>query len=505
MAISRDAGGVGLAKPTTMIVGGLGLLAAIFIGMRSGRGDFLVPVMLIGGFLSVFILSVLGKKAWLLVPAAMMIPIPALPFMRYRAFDTTELVVMLVAVFFFVRVAMGQEQLVLFRKNQMGLILYISWAGIIFMMNPAGMLILRSTAVGGRMYFKLLVAFLSFLIIRGQWVDEKRAKLLIRLLLIGSFTYLTRALIGVHRADDFGFVGDVGSYYTWHQQLAWPALMITYWMLSRYRIDQLISVGKWHLLSIWAAAIAFGLASGKRSGFAGIIMAPVFVAMLRRNFRFAFLYGLSGLALITILVAGHGRIFELPRVAQRALANVPGARWDKPVMDLALSRGGDSFRYDIRQIAYEYIGQNPVFGKKGFALDLKEASFLYARGDEMTLVSMAGGWHNTWLAMAADFGIPAAIFWAIFWWQFWRLGWWIFQNTAHGTYTHTLVTMMLISFLVEVSRSWFGGHAALTPLEFFWQYGLLLAMQRGVLAQHAKAEAGAEGALNPVTAPQIAG
>src|SRR5438552_16647180 len=86
------------------------------------------------------------------------------------------------------------------------------------------------------------------------------------------------------------------------------------------------------------------------------------------------------------------------------------------------------------------------------------------RGDMhmFTLLSLALGssWHNTWLGIWADFGLPAVLFWAIFWTQALVIGFAVYRRTLPGSPYQTLALMLLFSFIINILRSWTSGHSA---------------------------------------------
>jgi hypothetical protein len=95
-----------------------------------------------------------------------------------------------------------------------------------------------------------------------------------------------------------------------------------------------------------------------------------------------------------------------------------------------------------------------------------------------TLLTLALGssWHNTWLGIWADFGLPAVLFWAMFWVQAVFIGFWVYRRTPHGSAFRTLAMMILLYFIGDILRSWTSGHSANDPFTRWWMYGIMLCL-----------------------------
>src|SRR4051812_2079249 len=125
----------------------MGLIGALLIGAAIGQGEF--SQIYVGFFAGAAITTVflLGSKYWLLIPIAFSLGIPAIPF-RGRAFELAEVTTVLCGVVFICRFAILGRGLSVFRWSHASILLYTSWAAIVFMLHPVGLFTMGSS-VGG--------------------------------------------------------------------------------------------------------------------------------------------------------------------------------------------------------------------------------------------------------------------------------------------------------------------------------------------------------------------
>ncbi|MEM7394130.1 MAG: hypothetical protein AAF492_17460, partial [Verrucomicrobiota bacterium] len=226
------------------------------------------------------------------------------------------------------------------------------------------------------------------------------------------------------------------------------------------------------------------LASGKRAGFAGLVVLPIVIAWVSKQYRYIVLSLIAIGSVVFILCAAQGRIINLPLSVQRTLVHFPG-RWSPELSYLKF----ETFRDSLREIAIEQIERDPLFGKKGYAFSINEAwTKYYMTGNEAMLrilfAAQGSSWHNTWLGIAADFGIPATLFWFAFVAQ--ALYWanWARKRLPPDSYRHTFVSMMQIAFFIDlVLRSWTSGHSALNPYSVWWKYAVVMSIVASLKAE----------------------
>ena len=90
--------------------------------------------------------------------------------------------------------------------------------------------------------------------------------------------------------------------------------------------------------------------------------------------------------------------------------------------------------------------------------------------------AMASSWHNTWLGHAADFGIPLAVIAGFIYLSVIRRGMRLLRILPINSYTGTLSMYLLLNTVRRLVFSNVGGHSATEPFEFWWFYGLQIAL-----------------------------
>jgi hypothetical protein len=454
------------------------LAATLVLGAAIGQGQFIEI------YLAFFLLAALaavfgmGSKYWMLIPIAFSFNLPTIPF-HGRAFELPEIAIALCSVVFACRYALNSRGVTIFRWSNAPVILYSLWAAIIFFLHPVGLMATGSSTGGARFYVKIALALAAFLILANQKIMEGEARWIIRLLLIGSVVSMLVNIASYKLTpptiSEPGAYGDEG-YYTWHQALSLPATWIMLWLVSRYRVKEIFGFGKpWAFL---LALLCIGLAaiSGKRAGLATVLLTPLVAAIVRKETAYVFASAFIAGLVVFFLTVGQDTWFRLPLQVQRSLSYLPG-KWDWEVRS-QFEHGIDPFRQELRDLAWKNIKAHPIVGQ-GYSVNARE---LWGMGrlatnlNEFGIMVMALGssWHNTWLGIWADFGLPAVIFWAWFWIEGVLIGFRMYRGTAHGTQLRTLSLMILLYFIGDILRSWTSGHSAEDPFTRWWIYGALL-------------------------------
>jgi hypothetical protein len=454
-----------------------GLAATLFIGSAIGQSDFIHVYLLFVSIGAIVAVLTLGARYWMLIPIAFSFDIPAIPFFQ-RAFDLSELAILLCAVVFVCRYALHPRGITLFRMPHAAVMLYTAWACFIFFLHPVGLSGMGSSMGGARFYFKIALGLLALLILANQKITEGDAKWLIRLLIIGSVANMVVELVRYALLGSLAVAAEPNAetYYTWHQALSSPAYWIMLYLVSRYKVREVVGFSKPWVIPVALFCIALAAVSGKRAGFASVLLLPLIAALIRKEYSYVIIGGIFAAILITFLTLGHGEWFKLPLQAQRSLSYFPG-NWDWEIRS-EFQNGIDPFRSRMRELAWDRIKESPVVGK-GYSVGRQEviyAGFLY--GTETVAQNLAAGssWHNTWLGIWADFGFPAVLFWAVFWIQAVVIGFRVYRRTVHRSYERTLAMMLLLSFILSILRSWTGGHSANDAFSSWWTFGLLVAM-----------------------------
>src|SRR5207244_570206 len=131
-----------------------------------------------------------------------------------------------------------------------------------------------STAGGARFYFKIALALAGFLVVANQKITERDAKWIIRFFVFGSiggmFVAIVQYKIAPPVMTDPNAYSEEG-FYTWHQSLSLPAMMIMLWLVSRYKVREIFSFGKPWVFLLALLCIVLAAVSGKRAGLASVL------------------------------------------------------------------------------------------------------------------------------------------------------------------------------------------------------------------------------------------
>ena len=134
----------------------------------------------------------------------------------------------------------------------------------------------------------------------------------------------------------------------------------------------------------------------------------------------------------------------------------------------------------MKEKAQQIVKDKPWTGQ-GLGVDLKQMVALIsgAQGvDEKEREALAAGssWHTKWLGMAADLGIPASIFYAIFNLMMLALYMLLADRTRGMGWINAFVLIHLCYVVRWLILSTTGGHTAISPFEEWWIYGIGLSL-----------------------------
>jgi len=451
----------------------LGTGMAIYITRLLLQGQSFLPGILIVGLAGVVILSALDRWYWMLIPLGMTLSIDAIQF-GPRSIEFREIVIAAVFVFFVVRQILLRQQVRVLTKESFFILCYFGWIAGVWCLNPTGLMLLGSGTIGARFYFKLILAFLSFVVLSNEKMGELGVKWVVRILLGSTIASAVLSIIKFKTQYSF----DPEDFYTWQQSLSQPALWLGIWLFARKKIEGVFKIPSWGFAAFLLILVVMFF-SGKRALVGSLLLIPVIQVLIdRKGYRRLMIWGVAGVFGLTVLVAGQGELFHLPKIVQRSIANVPGIRnkLDREVE----GQTRDVFRKNLREIAREKIKENPLTGMGGYAIDFSEAYSLIvisqSAGQEG--VAFTRSWHNTWLGIAADFGIPASVFWAGFYLQALLLAHHLYRKKNMDDHQRLFVEMVYIYMVSVVLNSWTGGHSALLPMDQLWLYGIMIGIKR---------------------------
>lgn len=470
----------------------VGLILALFFGLAIGQGAYQEVYIYLVLACLVPVFFFVGDKYWMIIPFAMLCGLPAIPLYGGRSLAVGELAVLAGIVAFGLRIPFTRR-FTLFHRSALPVYLYFGIVALVFLSNPVGVAILGSSQFGARFYLQIGLAFACFIIFINQEVTENRAKWLVITIVAagaihGLFKLLQFFVFGGLGAENYS-LSSTADFYSWHQYLSLIAVAIALYLFSR---GSLLTMWKRHgipFILILLFAVALAAISGKRQFFALVLIYPAIASLLNKEYAFVMGWGMLMLIGLAFVLIGHGRIFEFPLSVQRSMAFLPG-KWNSRV-----ERSTDNlFRETLIRMATDEIRRNPVLGK-GYGLTVQGyyTSGTLAGMDEHQLagtMAVGGSWHNTWMGIAADFGIPAAIVWALIWIQMLRISYKAYQQAEPGSRMKQLAALIFLITAGAVLRSWTTGHSAINFWEASWQFGLVLCLKMSLdRAQAEKAEA----------------
>ena len=312
-----------LSRITMIVVILMGTLMAVYFGLLISEGNVLTPYFIIVCGICLVAGIALGRRIWMLLPLALVFAgAPAIP-LGARSIDLFDFTVMVVFVFFLTRVAFGRQKLLILNLQSLAILGFVVWVYFVYTNNPVGLVFMGSSMGGAKSYLKIIVSFLAYVIMVNQEISEKETKWMITISITGAILGLVYLLIGLFFPGDVN-EGDPDSINTWEASLAPPALLLMVYLYSRYNFKQIFSLNRpWVLPSI-LAAYPLVLYSGKRALLGGAVMVGLATSLLRKNTLLFFVILVLSASVITLLVVGHGTLFELPPTAQRSLMNFPG-------------------------------------------------------------------------------------------------------------------------------------------------------------------------------------
>ncbi len=459
-------------------------MAAAAFGVALGEGDLFKVYLWLLGAGATALMMILGDKYWMLIPFAYVCDLPAVPF-KGKVIEMTEITAALCSVVFIIRYALRKQSFTLFRGLHIPVLLYAGWVAFVFCKNPVGLSGFGAGEGGARDYAKLAMAFAVFVIVANQKIGERECKWILIMILGGSFIGTAKEIFIFFHPIERGVLAGGGAspddYYSWHQALANIPLVAFLLLFSRYPAREIFSLRNLWMLPVFAVCVIIILLSGKRSAVAVVPLWAIAAAFYRKEWAFLTLWVAGAVVAGSIIVVGHGTLFHLPLVAQRAVSWLPG-QWDAALQ--GFEGGGDDFRKMLRLLATEKIKLDPWIGT-GYKMDMSlmyriQSSGLGGMEEQVAPFAMGSAWHNTWLGYAADFGIPASILLAVIYATYLTLGYRTFRRAPGGSFMQILAIYILLFTTRDVAFSHVSGHSARDAFSRWWLYGSLISISIGL-------------------------
>ena len=443
-------------------------MLATFVAFRNMMfGSKMLAKMLFLGFSGAAVVIALDNRYWLL-PVFLFGFYRTIPQLKFTGAELGSLI--LVAVFIARRAIHRDERIPGFWLLLLAALPFMFWMCLVWSMNPVGMNMFGSSRIGGRFYFKVILAFLTMFCLSFIRVGERECKWLGLTTAAGYIVYVLSVFV-------FGSTDELGLNGVLHYELIRVSFVAPLF-LCRFTPPELLA----RLFPLLGFLVCFALSvySGNRTAAAR----PALVGLLspffcRRDRMKTLLLAMLAAVVLCFVVAGHGRAWNLPYSVQRSLSFLPG-KWDWRLQSYGFQ---DNFRKKLRFFAREHIAQRPWFGDGGFSLDYEEMAWTAANLDQegINLHVLSRNWHNVWLGMAADFGIPLSVAWALFMAVLLLWGGNETKFLPPCSWQQTMYLYFYLLILVEFFNFFFnGGHSAKTAEQIFVWAGLMTAVRNGV-------------------------
>ena len=472
-------------------------LSAIILGNLIAQGDILTAYLGLLVVVGLVALQQLKSSFWLLLPFAMVSNLPAISIV-VASLTLGELWICASMGFVGIYWVLERRKVQsVFSGPGIWMYSYLAWALLILVMNPVGLAFTGAATGGFRFYLKIILGFIAFFIIANSRMGELNAKRMTYLLILGVTAETGFKIVGAF-VPQVGFLtassagsaggGGGGGFYGWQQLLAiLPALIVPF-VFARYTVSDLLQPRRWWVAIGVIVLFLMVLFSGKRSLAVLVILFPGILLFIRGKVVVAGAYSIAGLAGFLCLLGVHFSGVALPQNTQRILSVIPGVTgFDHEVTKSA----ENDFRDTLNRYAILDIRERPIFGE-GFKVDF-EALYYLENSPNLVLgvddhiqgakYAVSSAWHNTWLGMSADFGIPAAIIYALLILTYIRKSFRLLRQLDQRSYQWTLVAGLLAIVIGELLRSWQFGHASITYWQVSWKVGVLFAVENWLRQQ----------------------
>ena len=465
------------------------LIAILFVAEMLQSADMLIYIsVLVVGTLLLSMIFILRQNYWILIPFVLTANAGAIP-LGTRTVSLAELSIPIFAILFVFYTVIPKGLKGFLRLENIFVLLYVLWAFIRYLLEDIGLAVLQGTGGGARAYIKIGLAFIAFIIIKNQVVDEKRSKWIVGALILAAFIGTAFSLIRYYLGlGGMAYIAEEsGSFYTWHQSLALIPVLLIPCIFAKWSPGELLKGFRFLPIILLVGLYVAAAVSGKRAVLMACLLAPLFASFLRREVVL-FLTGVLGLFITCVMIVYLSFSFSLPLTVQRSMAWLPGD-WSNEV----INDTDNSYRDTLNTFALIEIDKNPYLGS-GFKIT---ASDVYLLKDFQVLNQLkhewehagafasayAGNYHSTWLGISATLGIPAALLIGLMYMQGLVLGIKQVKRFEFGSSMSVLVQVVTYMLLVSLARSFTSGHAAESYLSMCWMLGLLFSIRNSHLPE----------------------
>ena len=446
------------------IIFGLALFAIAFLAVKGMvYGNVTNVKLLVAMVVAIGVVLLLDKNYWMLCPILVVVSlrIPGLPF------SSAELGCLALIGMFLLRSSMHMDRVTPLKKEVIFAAPYFFWVCVVWCLNPTGMHIFGSNTIGGRFYFKIVLAFATLCVLSRIITSERQCKVIFWSIIIGNFISILFSLssFGVDALQE-SIETDANTKY--YLETFGNILLL---LLCHYRIGEFIKLSwKFFVAVILFLTVAY---AGRRTMMGRVLITPFILMFFKGKDKIkTIVIALFACFILGFVLVGQGRVYELPYSMQRAMSFLP-AKWDSRFDNYGTK---DLFREELHKRAKERIKESPLFGRKGFSMDLRDTLWINSRDVAVNYEGheYAGNWHNKFWGMGADFGLPASFAWYFFSISTvlicWKRRYW----TKFGTFRNTLFLYYSLFMVYDLIFAY--GHSAVTPFGQWINFAMLLAL-----------------------------
>lgn len=446
------------------IIFGLALFVVAFSAVKGMvYGNVTNVKMLVAMVVAIGVVLLLDKNYWMLCPILVVVPlrIPGLPF------SSAELGCLALIGMFLLRSSMHMDRVTPLKKEVIFAAPYFFWVCVVWCLNPTGMHIFGSNTIGGRFYFKIVLAFATLCVLSRIITSERQCKVIFWSIIIGNFISVLFSLssFGVDALQE-SIEQDANTKY--YLETFGNILIL---LLCHYRIGEFIKLSwKFFVALILFLTVTY---AGRRTILGEVLISPFVLMLFKGKDKLkTMVIAFFACFILGFVLVGQGRVYELPYSMQRAMSFLP-AKWDSRFDNYGTK---DLFREGMQQKAKDIIKENPWLGRKGFAMDSREIVWLISSdtGGAFGGHAFSGNWHNKFWGMGADFGLPASFAWCFFSISAvlicWKRRYW----TKFGTYRNSLFLYYSLFMVFDLVFAY--GHSSITPFEQWINFAIIIAL-----------------------------
>ena len=392
----------------------LGLVFAVAVGAWIGTSNTQMLVLLVAVIVTWAVVAGLRQRAWVLILIGwwfygntLLLPIP------FSVRDISVMLAVSACIAYRVMIRTGEP----LRSHPLGWLVALNVVYLVatFIIHPVGFRVVGSETVGGRPYLNVFFAVLAYWVIVRLPDSVKTVSRLPYFMLVGAalltlfhvtayvLPQATPILFHLYSALDldvyFGSVSPGQEEMGRLKGLMYlgSALMMT--LCAYYPPLTMLNPRRWRFYSL-LLALGCLLAAGFRNMMLWGVAALGLGAWFQRGWR-ELAGGMAGAVLLVgVLVAGQGRLYELPYSVQRSLSFLPG-QWSTMVATDA--ENSSQWRFELwRTIIRDRVIKNWWVGD-GFGVSQQD---LWSLGTGYTdQVLVMGSYHNGPLTAIRAVGI----------------------------------------------------------------------------------------------------